>query len=261
MDIVDNNIDKGQPFDWGRTSVDYAKFRDIYPVEFYDRIAARGLCVKGQRVLDLGTGTGVIPRNMYSYGARWTGADISARQIEQANLLSAGMDIDYYVSSAEDIAFPNSSFDVITACQCFWYFDHEKLMPALHRMLKPHGRLLVLYMAWLPLEDRIAGKSEELILKYNPQWSGGGETMHPIFIPSCYDEGFEPVFSEEYRLNIRFTRESWNGRLKACRGIGASLSKERIEQWEQEHMKMLEENAPEEFDVVHYAAMAELAKK
>ena len=260
MDIIDKGIDGGKPFDWGRTSEDYAKYRDIYPEEFYQKIVERNLCVEGQRVLDLGTGTGVIPRNMYKYGAKWTGTDISKEQIEQANMLSAGMDIDYYAFSAEKIVFPSNSFDVITACQCFWYFDHEKIMPKLYNMLKPDGRLLVLYMAWLPFEDKTAGMSEELVLKYNPEWSGKGETVHPIFIPECYNEKFEKVYSEEYRLNVHFTRESWNGRMKACRGIGASLTPDRIAEWEAEHMKMLEENAPEEFDVVHYAAMAELKK-
>ena len=46
----------------------------------------RGLCIKGQRVLDIGTGTGVLPRNMYKYGAKWTGTDISPEQIEQAKI-------------------------------------------------------------------------------------------------------------------------------------------------------------------------------
>ena len=77
MDITDSRIDGGKAFDWGRTSVDYAKYRDIYPEEFYQRIAGRGLCRDGQRVLDLGTGTGVLPRNMYRFGAKWTGTDIS----------------------------------------------------------------------------------------------------------------------------------------------------------------------------------------
>lgn len=39
MNISDKNIDGGKAFDWGRTSVDYARFRDIYPRGFYDRIA------------------------------------------------------------------------------------------------------------------------------------------------------------------------------------------------------------------------------
>ena len=40
----------------------------------------------------------------------------------------------------------------------------------------------------------------------------------------------------------------WNGRMKACRGVGASLSKEKLKEWESEHLKMLSEIAPEEFD-------------
>ena len=44
MFITDKNIDGGKPFDWGKTSSDYAKFRDIYPQEFYDKILRRGLC-------------------------------------------------------------------------------------------------------------------------------------------------------------------------------------------------------------------------
>lgn len=77
-------------------------------------------------------------------------------------------------------------------------------------MLKPEGLILVLYMAWLPFEDEIAGASEQLVLKYSPKWSG------------------------------------------------ASLSKEEINRWEKEHMKLLSEIAPDEFDILHYGAIAEL---
>lgn len=118
---------------------------------------------------------------MYHYGAKWTGADISEEQIEQARILSRGMDIDYYVQSTENIDFPNNSFDVITACQCFWYFDHEKVMPRFFDMLNINGRILILYMAWLPFEDKIAGASENLVLKYNPKWSGAEERIHPNY--------------------------------------------------------------------------------
>ena len=260
MEIVDKRIDGGKAFDWGRTSVEYAKYRDIYPQEFYEKIVSRGLCVDGQSVLDLGTGTGVLPRNLYRYGAKWVGTDISENQIEQAKKLSVGMDIDYYVMSAETLDFPDNTFDVITACQCFWYFDHEKIMPNLCRMLKPNGRILVLYMAWLPFEDQIAGASEELVLKYSPDWSGAREMMHPIQIHECYQDKFEFVYHEEYPLSVHFTRESWHGRMKACRGIGASLAENEIAKWENEHRALLAKIAPEEFDVLHYAAIAELKK-
>lgn len=261
MNIVDENIDGGKAFDWGKTSADYAKFRDIYPQEFYDKMIKRELCIKGQRVLDVGTGTGVLPRNMYRYGAKWVGTDISVNQIEQAKILSRGLDIEYYPLSTEDVNFPDNSFDVITACQCFWYFDHQQISDKFFRMLKPDGRILVLYMAWLPFEDKIAGESEKLVLKYSPQWSGAGEIIHPIFIPDCYKEKFELVYHEEYPLDVHFTREGWNGRMKACRGIGASLTEQEVSAWEQEHTKLLAEIAPAEFNVLHYGAIAELKVK
>ena len=93
-----SNIDSGKSFDWGNTSKDYAKYRDIYPKEFYQYILDLGLCKDGQKILDIGTGTGVLPRNMYQFGGKWVGTDISENQIEQAKRLAAeqGMDIDFY---------------------------------------------------------------------------------------------------------------------------------------------------------------------
>lgn len=260
MEIANEKIDHGKAFDWGRTSSDYAKYRDIYPEIFYEKIADRNLCVKGQKVLDLGTGTGVLPRNMYHYGAQWHGTDIAENQIMQAKRISeeTDMEINFQTVAAEDINFPEHTFDVVTACQCYWYFDYKKVLPKLLSVLKPDGCMLLLYMAWLPFEDEIARASEELVLKYNPNWTGAGEKRHPIVIPDCVYESFTAVFHEEYDVDIPFTRETWNGRIKACRGIGASLSPEEIAKWEAEHRRLLEEIAPEEFSVKHYAAMLEL---
>lgn len=49
--------------------------------------------------------------------------------------------------------------------------------------------------------------------------------------------------------------------MKACRGVGVSLSESEIAAWEKEHFALLQEIAPEKFDVLHDAAMAELRKK
>ena len=263
MEIKDKRIDDGKAFDWGRTSKEYAKFRDIYPEAFYKKIVDRGLCVQGQKVLDLGTGTGVLPRNMYKYGAQWTGTDISPEQIEQAKLLAAdtGMNIDFLAAATEQLDFPSQSFDVITACQCFWYFDHEKVMPVLADLLKPNGKLVILYMAWLPKEDKIAGMSEQMIVKYNPKWTGGGENRREIWVPDVAYKYFEKTDHEEYDLKVPFTKEGWHGRIKASRGIGASLNPEELARWDKEHRTILDEIAPEKFEVLHYGAITVLTKR
>jgi SAM-dependent methyltransferase len=260
--ISNETIDGGRAFDWGRTSKDYAKYRDIYPESFYEKIVELGLCTVGQDVLDLGTGTGVIPRHMARFGARFTGADISENQIREAISLTkeAGLSIDYVVSSAEEVSFPDGSFDVITACQCFMYFDRKIVFPLFHRLLRKDGHFAILFMAWLPDECEIAKRSEELVLKYNPFWEGAHFKRIVPSMPSEAAGLFEVKNVAVFDLIVPFTRETWHGRMRACRGIGASsLPDQVIADWEVEHRAFME-TVPEEFEIKHYATILDLAK-
>lgn len=260
--ITNENIDGGKAFDWGRTSDDYAKYRDVYPEEFYQKIIDMGLCVKGQKVLDLGTGTGVLPRNLYSFGASFIGADISDNQIKKAKELSekSGMDIEFILSSAEDISFPAESFDVVTACQCFIYFDKAVVLPKIHQLLKPDGHFSVLSLIWLPYEDAIAAESEKLVLKYNSVWTGAGFERIELFEPEWAKPLFRLSNAAAFDVKVPFTRETWHGRIKACRGIGASsLSNEAIAEFEREHISMLG-RFPEKFEILHYATILDFQK-
>ena len=258
-----SHIDNGKEFDWGLASEDYAKYRDIYPAEFYEKLVDLGLCVKGQFVLDLGTGTGVLPRNMYQFGAKFVGADISENQIKQAIELSKaeGLDIDYIVASAETFEFPDKTFDVVTACQCFMYFDKNIVLPKIHRVLKDDGHFVILFMAWLPFEDEIAKTSEDMVLKYNPSWTGGRMKRYKLEAPNWIGNMFEVANAVTYDINVPFTRKSWHGRMKACRGIGASsLSHEEIAAWEEGHLRYME-TLPETFNILHYVTILDLQAK
>ena len=263
MNVIRDDIDGGKGFDWGRVSQDYAKFRDIYPEAFYENLIEMGLCLEGQRVLDIGTGTGVLPRNLYKYGAEFYGADVSENQIEQARRLSeeAGMDISYIASPAEKVDFPEEYFDTVTACQCYIYFDKSALFPKIHRILKKSGHFCILFVSWLVEESEIAQKSEGLILKYSPTWSAHSMKRFLYKIPEEAEGLFEVEKSFVYDVPITFTRESWHGRMRTCRGIGASsLSPEEIAQWEKEHIAYLK-SVPETFDIPHFVTVFNLRKK
>ena len=116
-------------------------------------------------------------------------------------------------------------------------------------------------MGWLPYEDKIAGISEEIILKYNPEWTGCGDTVHPVWVPDEYLEFFELVSQEEFRVDIPFTRETWHGRMRACRGVGVSMSTENLMKWEEEHWQMLMNNTTDKFNIKHNISIAELERK
>ena len=261
--IKNRNIDHGKAFDWGNTSKDYAKYRDIYPDEFYQKIVDSGLCIDGQTTLDLGTGTGVLPRNLYKFGANWTGTDISENQIAEAVRLAneKDMNIKFFASPAEETGLPDDIFDVITACQCFLYFDKAKIVPEIVRMLKPNGRLLILFMAWLPYENEIAMASENLVLKYNPSWTGGKYRRFEPTVPQWSKDIFDCVNCSAYEVGVTFTRESWHGRIIACRGIGASsLPQSAIEGFKKEHWKYMQ-TVPEQFIIPHFVTMLEFKTK
>lgn len=261
--ISNKNIDNGKSFDWGKASESYAKYRDIYPDIFYEKLRGFGIAEQGTHVLDIGTGTGVLPRNMYGCGCEFTGIDISANQIAYAENLAGeeGKNINFFACAAEDADFSDNAFDAATACQCFFYFNHSRLAPKMAQILKPGGKFAVAYMMWLPFEDKIALSSERLVLKYNPSWSGGGETRHCIPIPEVYNKYFSPCGSAVFDVKIPFTRESWNGRINACRGIGASLDESAVHKFSEEHLRLLKETAPETFDILHYCAISVLQKK
>lgn len=59
--ITNKKIDNGSSFDFGMISQDYARYRDIYPKSFYNRIYELGFYHKSQKLLDIGTGSGVFP--------------------------------------------------------------------------------------------------------------------------------------------------------------------------------------------------------
>lgn len=257
------DFDCGREFDWGKTSEHYAMYRDVYPEEFYRRVLEAGIGLPGQKILDLGTGTGVLPRNMARFGAEFTGVDLSENQIAAARQLTqrAGLSITYQVCGAEDIDFPPESFDAVTACQCFGYFDKGKLLPKIHRMLKPGGKLGVFFMSWLPEEDPLAAASESLVLRYNPNWTGAGMKRHTLSLPEWGKGLFETETAETFDFRIPFTRESWNGRILACRGVEAALSPEEVSAFDREHRALLEQTAPEKFTVLHFASVLVLGRK
>ena len=246
-----DGIDGGKGFDFGKTAKDYAKYRDIYPETFFRKLHGYQIGTAGQNVLDLGTGSGVLPRSMIKYGAKWTGADLSAEQIAMAKELSGNAGIDYIVCPADEIPSPDNSFDAVTACQCFWYFPEDTAMPEIRRVLKRGGRFAVLFMMHLADQSAIVRKSEELVLKYNPGWSGAGYKRAELPKRSWAGEDFAVAELCEYLEEVEFTREGWRGRMKSCRGIGASLPPDAADRYDREHHAALCEMAGETFSIPH----------
>ena len=70
---------------------------------------------KGQKVLDVACGTGVVAVTAARRGAKVSGLDLTPALIERArkNASIAGVDIDFIEGDAEALPYPDASFDVV----------------------------------------------------------------------------------------------------------------------------------------------------
>ena len=237
-----NFIDRGNEFDFGRTSQYYAKYRDIYPKSMYDKLISFGIGKENQKILDLGSGTAVLPVNLYHTGAQFTATDISENQIAYGRKIAdeKGLkNIDFKVCSAENTGFEDNSFDVVTAVQCFQYFNDEKASDEIFRILKSKGIFCKIFMDWLPFEDEVISEMENTVLKYNPDWSDCGFEKFKYNYPQWAESRFNIDTIHSYDVMLNFTKEHWLGRVKSCRGVGASLSPQKLKEFEEEYKSIL----------------------
>ena len=129
--------------DFGRTADDYRNYGAELPSEFFDRALGFGIGVSGQCILDIGTGTGILARQFVERGCRVVGLDISAPLVVQARALGEeqGVAVEYRIGSAEDNGLDAGGFDVVTAGQCWHWFDRKAVAAEAMRVLPPGGAI------------------------------------------------------------------------------------------------------------------------
>ncbi|MDE1819308.1 MAG: class I SAM-dependent methyltransferase [Euryarchaeota archaeon] len=105
---------------------------------------------KGQRVLDVGTGTGAVALAARRAGAEVTACDLTPSMIERAreNARLAKLDgIHFEVGDCEALAFPDASFDQVLSQFAHIFAPRpETAASEMLRVLKPGGRIA--FAAW-----------------------------------------------------------------------------------------------------------------
>lgn len=170
--------------------------RLFVPAEFQEwagRVAAAVQIERGQRVLDVACGTGVLARAAAARtgdDALISGVDADIGMLTVAQRLNPG--IDYRHSPAEALPYPDHTFDVAVSQFGLMFFqDRVRALREMHRVLRPGGRMGVAvwdtlentpaYCALVSLLERVAGQSAADALRA-PFCLGDRERLASLFV-------------------------------------------------------------------------------
>jgi SAM-dependent methyltransferase len=148
-------------------------------------------------VVDLGAGTGKLTRSLDALGHRVTA--IEPLDEMRAELHTALPGVRALAGNAESIPLPNAAVDVVTCAQAFHWFDHTAALPEIARILRPGGRIA---LVWNSRDDRDPWMARLSALI-------GNETVSDsdVYAPFHASALFEPVETAEFTLEQLLDRD------------------------------------------------------
>jgi ubiquinone/menaquinone biosynthesis C-methylase UbiE len=147
---------------FGPQAANYTKYREPYPKELFDLLIEQ-MPEGSNNILDIACGTGKSTEPLAETNLN------DPQMIEEAQKQAQlkNLRIDYQVSDAEHLPFPDSYFDVVTVGTAFHFFVNDTAMSEIKRVLKPKGLLFVYWTLTtkdIPEQDEIPGT---IYRKYN----------------------------------------------------------------------------------------------
>jgi SAM-dependent methyltransferase len=132
----------------------------------------------GQRVLDVGCGTGVVAITAALKGGKVSGLDLTPVLVERArkNAGIAAVDVDFTEGDAEALPYPDASFDAVLS-----QFGHmfaprpAVVVQEMLRVLKPGGRIA--FSTWPP--EHVIGQMFALVARNLPPPPPGADLPAP----------------------------------------------------------------------------------
>lgn len=121
---------------------DYVKYRPSYPSAAIDKILEH--FTLPITAADIGAGTGISSRLLANRNVKVIAIEPNA-EMRNAGIKDATPLLEWQDGTAENTNLPNESVDLVTCFQAFHWFTPEPTLSEFRRILKPKGKLAVVY--------------------------------------------------------------------------------------------------------------------
>ncbi|MBS1825277.1 MAG: methyltransferase domain-containing protein [Acidobacteria bacterium] len=112
--------------------------------EHFARYAFAARLARGKRVLDIACGTGYGSCELAAVARSVTGVDVSEDAVEYARTHYAAANLQFQAAPAEELPFPDQSFDLIVAFEVIEHLhDARVLLAQARRLMAAHGQFIV----------------------------------------------------------------------------------------------------------------------
>lgn len=165
----------------------YERGRPEYPPAAVALVAAALRLRRGVRLLDAGAGTGKLSRLVAASGAAVFAADPAEAMIRR---VAGAPGIALLRALAEALPFSDGAFDAAAAASAFHWFDGPRALRELHRVLRPGGRLALLWNVrddaepWVARLSEIVNRREAGTPRYRKgEWRAAFDAAPGLFDP------------------------------------------------------------------------------
>jgi SAM-dependent methyltransferase len=182
-------------------------------------------------------------------GCEVTGVDIAAPLLQEARRLDreAGVQIAYVESPAEATGLPSGAFDVVSAGQCWHWFDRPAAAREVARLLASGGTVVIAHFDWLPVKGNVVEATEELILRYTPEWPFADRVgLYPEWLVDLQTARFTGLETFSFDVVEPYSHEAWVGRVRASAPIAGTLDSDGVEACSKELAGMLRARFPQD---------------
>lgn len=189
---------------------DYDRYRPGYPDELAERLRHDLDLRPGTVVLDLAAGTGKLTGHLAAPGVDVLAVEPVAAM--RAHLQRSWPSIAVIDGTAEDLPLPDASLDAVAIAQAFHWFDHTAALAELHRVLRPSGRVAIVFNE-RDLDTPVQAALDEVLAPYRgstPSWVDQS-WLEALDAPP----GFEVRVGPELRNEQRVDADGLLGRVRS----------------------------------------------